>query len=243
MSPHSLSPHQGGTAELTTLQALARFKNIGDADLDWNQISALLRDKEMKRLQHTGHSQPSQEVLDNYSVESNYSDSEQKMEEQIDDLEEEVRELKDLVAQLMHSTDRITPHITHSLAPLSRKINRMYLMLSTGPLESHTAAIDEESSMAGIGGGGGGRRSRHRVHSQYDRDSEWNETSSQHSTRTKSTVAAGGYWVGFITPWLHDWMPSVGFSAILLSTMYLMFKYQNGGRIYGKPKVLRTGRH
>merc|ERR1712228_833438 len=84
----------------------------------------------------------SQQNVDAFSLESNYSDSEQKMEEQLDSIEDDVRELKDMVLSLMDSTNNITPQINQNLGPLLRKINRMYVMLS-GPMQSRTSHLNK----------------------------------------------------------------------------------------------------
>merc|ERR1711920_50542 len=80
--------------------------------------------------------------VDAFLLESNYSDSEQKMEEQLDSIEDDVRELKDMVLSLMDSTNNITPQINQNLGPLLRKINRMYVMLS-GPMQSRTSHLNK----------------------------------------------------------------------------------------------------
>jgi len=221
------------------LEALGRFKNVSGEHPNWEQIGLLLKKKEIKRLQ--ANSQPhSQDVFDTLSLESNYSESAQNIGAQLDGIEDDVRELKELVIDLQRSTNHITPTVAHSLHPLARKIQRIYLMLS-GPMppeQSTTSALNEAATMATA------RRVHHRHRrsmrsggmSPYDSDTD--DTSSQPSTRPKSMRSATGYWVGYITPWIADWMPSIGFSAILLSTMYLMFQRQRAS-----PKVLRNGRH
>merc|ERR1712087_344281 len=93
---------------------------------------ALLQQKEEQR-----HGSASQQNVDAFSLESNYSDSEQKMEEQLDSIEDDVRELKDMLLSLMDATNNITPQINQNLGPLLRKINRMYVMLS-GPMQSRS---------------------------------------------------------------------------------------------------------
>merc|ERR1712176_1606788 len=119
------------------LSELARYKDIGATDPNsMQQIMALLQQKEEKRNNPQSNSQ---QDVDAFSLESNYSDSEQKMEEQLDCIEDDVRELKDMMLSLMDSTNNITPQINQNLGPLLRKINRMYVMLS-GPMQQQRSS-------------------------------------------------------------------------------------------------------
>eukprot|EP01083_Nonionella_stella_P189425 700443_1 len=204
----------------TILANLSKYKrDIADGNPDsMAQILALLQEKEHKRL-GAGHSNPSQDVIDNYSVESNYSDSEQELKEQIDNIEDDIRELKDMVLSLMDSTNNLTPQINANLGPLVRKINRMYVMLSGGPGGYINPIGPSDSTTSEIG---------------LDTD-----TDSQISIRKGSDKT----WMAWITPYVNDWMPSIGFSAIILSTMYLLIKYHKGRFIgIGTPRVLRKKR-
>lgn len=235
--------------ELNILSSLAKYKNIGDIDpTSMAQILESLQQKNSMR--HTGGTQhSSQNQLDNYSVESNYSDSDQKLEEQIDAIEDDIRELKDMVLSLMDSTNGISPSINANLGPLVRKINRMYVMLSgpMGPMESRTSHVHDDVASSMMPGRGMRRgRSPDNHHSHYDSDSEHghnHENSSQYSLRTGSDKDNNG-WIGWLTPYVNDWMPSIGFSAIILSTVYLLMKYRNNQRILpiGNPRVLRNKR-
>merc|ERR1712087_144670 len=103
---------------------------------------ALLQQKEEQR-----HGSASQQNVDLASLESNYSDSEQKMEEQLDSIEDDVRELKDMLLSLMDATNNITPQINQNLGPLLRKINRMYVMLSGPAMQSRTMSHLNKQNM------------------------------------------------------------------------------------------------
>ena len=218
--------------EANVLSQLARYKEIDDMGPNsMQQIMALLQQKEDKR----NNLSASQQNVDAFSLESNYSDSEQKMEEQLDSIEDDVRELKDMLLSLMDATNNITPQINQNLGPLLRKINRMYVMLSgpIGPMQSRMSHLNKHRSVNGIS-------------LQQSVNSYQSERSSQIdllSQKQKATNEVNANWMSILTPYINDWIPSIGFSAIILSTMYLIVKYHNGRFIgIGSPRVLRNNR-
>eukprot|EP01084_Bolivina_argentea_P307680 531847_1 len=133
-------------------------------------------------------------------VASNYSDGEQELKEQTD-IEDDIRELKDMVLSLMDSTNNLIPRINANLRPLVRKINRMYVILSgaSSGYINQVGLFDSTTSEIGP-----------------DMD-----TDSQISIRKGSTKT----WMEQSIPYINDWMPSIGFSSIILSTMYFLIKY------------------
>eukprot|EP01084_Bolivina_argentea_P188030 323762_1 len=189
-----------------TLANLSKFKKIGAMDPDsMAAIMALLEQKEKKRLQSSHGLNSSKDVVDNCSVESNYSDSQQNLEEQIGTIEDDIRELKDMVLSLMDSTNNIQPSINSNLGPLIRKINRMYVMLS-GPMESRTAMSQMDDNASDYG-------------NRYDppiSERSYNTSMDHHGQQSEKS------WIALVTPYVNEWMPSIGFSAIILSTMYLL---------------------
>eukprot|EP00483_Globobulimina_turgida_P005434 UN05444 len=66
----------------------------------------------------------------------------------MDNIEDDIRELKDMLLSLMDCTNNVTPQINANLGPLVRKINRMYVMLSgpMGPAMSRTSEVHNDSS-------------------------------------------------------------------------------------------------
>eukprot|EP00484_Ammonia_sp_Unknown_P029373 CAMPEP_0197031378 /NCGR_PEP_ID=MMETSP1384-20130603/10398_1 /TAXON_ID=29189 /ORGANISM="Ammonia sp." /LENGTH=657 /DNA_ID=CAMNT_0042460895 /DNA_START=182 /DNA_END=2152 /DNA_ORIENTATION=+ len=190
--------------DINTLANLAKYKNIAEMDpASMHQIMQLLQDKETKRLQTAtaGHSQRSQDVIDQFSVESNYSDSEQKLEEQIDAMEDDIRELKDMILSLMDTTNNITPQINSGLGPLVRKINRMYLMLS-GPMQSRTAYIRDDGSLADghnnrsplpFRGGGAYHDEEQELKSNQDGADNRSQSQYSHAKRDSSELRESGW--------------------------------------------------
>jgi len=200
----------------TILTKLSKYKNIGAMDPEsMQQIMALLQEKEDNKRKNSSN-RSGQNVIDNLSLESNYSDSEQKIGEQIDCIEDDIRELKDMVLSLMDSTNNITPQINANLGPLVRKINRIYVMLS-GPTLNRRQIIDEQ-------------------HNDTETESAYTNNQKSMNFNLYSSLYS------FI-PYINDWIPSIGFSAIILSTMYLLIKYHKGKFIgIGQPRVLRNKR-
>jgi len=191
-----------------------------------------LQQKEDKR----NNLSASQQNVDAFSLESNYSDSEQKLEEQLDSIEDEVRELKDMLLSLMDATNNITPQINQNLGPLLRKINRMYVMLS-GPMQSRSSHLLQRQEQGQFNKYG----YLQSVHSHQSERSSQIESSHGHK---QSENEIGSNWFAILTPFVNDWIPSIGFSAIILSTMYLIVKYHNGRFIgIGQPRVLRNNRN
>merc|ERR1712129_520975 len=140
-----------------------------------------------------------------------------------------------MLLSLMDSTNNITPQINQNLGPLLRKINRMYVMLS-GPMQSRSQShlLQQQQAQAQQFKYG----QLQSVHSFQSERSSQIESSHGHKQSENETSS---HWMSILTPYINDWIPSIGFSAIILSTMYLIVKYHNGRSIgIGQPRVLRN---
>lgn len=222
----------------SAVERLAKFKDLGDMNPDsMAQIARLLQEKEMKRLgQSLGQRSDSrQQIGDTFSVESNYSDSEQGVAEQIDGLEDEVRDLKEMVQSLMDATNNLQPQLAGSLGPLARKVNRMYVMLSGPQMMDRGYSYDgreedKESESASEDG--------------YAESASTRQRMLRKRRGSRGDRGGGGVtWYAWLGPMVADWMPSIGFSAMLLSTMYLLMQYRKGRMVaigIGAPRVLRN---
>jgi len=231
-----------GDIDVNILANLRKYKKL---DLDdpnsMAQILQLLQAKETKRMQASSRQQSHNDALDAFSQESNYSDSDAKLEQQIDAIEDELRELKDMVSSLVDSTNNISPQINNSLGPLLRKVNRMYVMLTgpMGPVESrtslqHSQGVGAQAAML--------MRARTRSF-QHDSDDDeaahahamMNEAASNYSLRSKDNRGGGGGaehgWMRSIMPYVTEWGPAVGFSAILLFSVYVVAHYRRTGKV------------
>merc|ERR1712233_51046 len=102
----------------------------------------------------------------------------------------------------------------------------MYVMLS-GPM-----AMQSKTSHL-LNKNGGINLQQSSVHSFHS------EISSQINDKQQNEKESS-YWF-LMLPYINDWIPSIGFSAIILSTMYFIVKYQKGRFIgIGQPRVLRN---
>merc|ERR1712154_619754 len=98
--------------------------------------------------------------------------------------------------------------------PLLRKINRMYVMLS-GPIamqqrSSHRLNHD---------------RNGNNIHLPSSSVQSFPSAETESNSKVQSEAESDDWFSRVLTPYINDWIPSIGFSAIILSTMYLIVKY------------------